>query len=449
MQTRSIFPYWIAFVLFTALFYPGFVNSDSQTQYQQAFFHNYSDWHPPLMSLIWHYLMKLIPHSGGMHLFYCLLFWIGLYYLRLGILSTLLIAFSPMMVVAFAGVVKDTLFIAALLFSYGMILAWREQRRLYFLFFFFLGAVLTVGTRHNGAPVLFPLGYMLFYPYRGFSWKRLAFTTTFFFMVIGVEKGIEKKIIKPSSVYLETGTMIHDLVAISFMQNTQLLPESYLKTRHPGMFFLNNLKDIFIPENCIPLFWNQKGYDFMVHADSERDAVWKSWFQAVKKYPGSYLKQRWNQTMAHLGLRPQVMTYWVQYPSFYRNHHSEIEKIQRSYLSFPHSPYHFLLQSWFYWVWIIGIGIVGWLWGVSLPIPLALGVFLYELTYVILSGAGNFRYSWPVVLVALIFSVQVFSFMVTGVVTVIARFRRDRGNRVVLSSLRAQRKLGVAIPSFK
>ncbi|WP_157359642.1 hypothetical protein [Caldimonas brevitalea] len=48
------------------VFYPGFLTSDAVDQYSQALRHQYSDWHPPFMAMLWSTLLPVLPDAIGM-----------------------------------------------------------------------------------------------------------------------------------------------------------------------------------------------------------------------------------------------------------------------------------------------------------------------------------------------------------------------------------------------
>ncbi|PXW58252.1 hypothetical protein C7450_106434 [Chelatococcus asaccharovorans] len=112
-------------------FYPGLMTSDSVDQFEQAQRFAFSDWHPPIMALIWHYLDRLSAGTVGLFALILGLYWSGFWLLAvrfarsrpsLGYL-TLLAAFSPMLVTIPAMLWKDSLVFSCFLSASGLLAA--------------------------------------------------------------------------------------------------------------------------------------------------------------------------------------------------------------------------------------------------------------------------------------------------------------------------------------
>lgn len=88
-----VFQYSLLFIIaiiIWQIFYPGLMSPDSLDQYGQALSGVYNDWHPPVMSIILHFIMKLGGGIGLMILLQCLA---ALFGMR-SAMSLLLIFFS-------------------------------------------------------------------------------------------------------------------------------------------------------------------------------------------------------------------------------------------------------------------------------------------------------------------------------------------------------------------
>jgi 4-amino-4-deoxy-L-arabinose transferase-like glycosyltransferase len=57
---------------------PGELVADSREQLRQALSGQYSDWHPPVMALVWSWLIKLGATSGGLLVLHQFLHWLGI-----------------------------------------------------------------------------------------------------------------------------------------------------------------------------------------------------------------------------------------------------------------------------------------------------------------------------------------------------------------------------------
>jgi hypothetical protein len=87
VSTRSIVPSAIRTPIFIAVLlfavqlictFPGELISDSREQLEQAMAHQYTDWHPPVMALVWSWLIGLGTGVGGLLALQQLLHWLGI-----------------------------------------------------------------------------------------------------------------------------------------------------------------------------------------------------------------------------------------------------------------------------------------------------------------------------------------------------------------------------------
>ena len=117
------------FLGFLAILYPGFLCYDSVNQIIEARDGVFSDWHPPLMAIIWRGVGRVAPGSAGMFVLQSSLVWLGLFlvYLayfkrRAGVwaapLLCLLLFLPPVAGIAGA-IIKDVFMWGALLIAFG------------------------------------------------------------------------------------------------------------------------------------------------------------------------------------------------------------------------------------------------------------------------------------------------------------------------------------------
>src|SRR5690349_12661063 len=91
-------------------FWPGYMTVDGQVQLVQAQNLRFSDWHPPMMALVWKIVDRFIRGPGGLFLLHCCLYWAGLALLAwllpvsetLAALVVLLLGFFPTTFLALA-----------------------------------------------------------------------------------------------------------------------------------------------------------------------------------------------------------------------------------------------------------------------------------------------------------------------------------------------------------
>jgi hypothetical protein len=109
---------------------PGFMSNDSAEQILQGRAGVYSDWHPPIMALLWHYVDQIIPGPLGMLLLQTALIWLGtlvvtLYWFApvqgrlLSLLPALIVLYPPIFGISGA-VWKDIFMWAFLMLALGI-----------------------------------------------------------------------------------------------------------------------------------------------------------------------------------------------------------------------------------------------------------------------------------------------------------------------------------------
>lgn len=120
----------LGFILHFGVMYPGFMTYDSVNQILEARAGVFSDWHPPLMAIIWRLLEKALPGPAGMLLLQIGLIWLGaaLVYqaffkpccTRFGAFSISLLFFLPPMLGISGAILKDMLMWGALFVAFGI-----------------------------------------------------------------------------------------------------------------------------------------------------------------------------------------------------------------------------------------------------------------------------------------------------------------------------------------
>ena len=118
------------FLLYMAILYPGFMCYDSVTQIVEAREGIFSDWHPPLMAIIWRVTDKVIPGSAGMLFLQVGILWIGAYLvyhayfkpykMRGSALLICLLLFLPTSIGIAGAIIKDVFMWGILLVAFGI-----------------------------------------------------------------------------------------------------------------------------------------------------------------------------------------------------------------------------------------------------------------------------------------------------------------------------------------
>lgn len=125
-------PAWIfigGFLIHVGIMYPGFLCYDAVHQILEARAGVYSDWHPPLMAIIWRVCDRLLPGSAGMLILQLGLVWFGSYLVfracfqayapnRVALLLSSLLFLPPIFGISGA-ILKDVLMWGCLLTAFG------------------------------------------------------------------------------------------------------------------------------------------------------------------------------------------------------------------------------------------------------------------------------------------------------------------------------------------
>ena len=308
---------WIAAflgLLFTILcYFPGYLSNDPLAQLAEARRGVFSEWHPPVMALVWRPLDMVWPGPAPMLLFHNLIFWTAL---------ALLVTHSPIPkpkqpwwvlgfglwpgVFALIGTVwKDVGMTSSFLLAVALILILPERRSA-------LGKAITVAgilislfygvsCRHNAVTALPPILFLLAFTLTRHFGKAVVGTLGLFLVVLALSKGASKILVKeagsyPININLQA-VLIHDLAAISLRNNEMLIPE-YLFSGPKKELTLDTLRGRYSPDNVNPLLSLQfdpqsDRFQFTRNEDEAR-ALKTQWTRAVLSHPFSYLRHRYD-----------------------------------------------------------------------------------------------------------------------------------------------------------
>lgn len=308
----------LAFGLTVYMCTPGYMGPDSRSQFQQARNFYFTDDHPVLMALIWHYLDRVVPGPLGMLMFTNALVWAGLSALfwvlpgPLGwrALGFVLIGFWPPGFSTLPIVYKDSLMHGAMLVA---IAAAIPQTRRALVARLALGAVcllLAVGVRHNGAAAVWPFLALPFMRIpivaRLRPWLRLcvgsaAALVLAFAMTRSVDRALEP--LSHPTEFWQT-VPVYDLAGMSVQAGKLLVdPETRVFAHRQGLKqiqrqfrldFGGTLYRCPSPRpRCVPLFRYSSDPD-------ELGQLSQNWLSAIAEHPGAYLAHRWALTRAML-----------------------------------------------------------------------------------------------------------------------------------------------------
>jgi hypothetical protein len=302
----------LACVLTIYMCTPGYMGPDSRSQFQQARDFAFSDDHPVLMVLVWHYLDRVLPGPLGMLVFTHALYWAGLstlFYLLPGrlawrVLGFLAIGFFPPGLAMLPIVYKDPLMHAALLAGSACVIADGRRAVELRLTLGFVCLLLAIGVRHNGAAAAWPFLALPFMRVpviaRLRSWLRLLVASALGLgLAFAMTRVLDRSLapISQATEFWQT-VPVYDLAGMSVEAN-ELLVERDSPVLGAGM----GLKEIEQQFNvvyggslyrCVPT--RRPGCKTLFHFtmdQGELDRLSRNWLSAIAHHPAAYLAHRW------------------------------------------------------------------------------------------------------------------------------------------------------------
>lgn len=286
------------FFLHIFLMWPGYLTSDSQTQYNIAITGQYSDHHPFIMSFLWRYLDMLHKGPGLMLFMHLGLLYGSVYFLLKSITDKKLrplVLILPLIphVLSYSGMIwKDVGCAYAFLFvSSYLTYVTMNDRPLPFTRVIPLLIVLAYGTLVKfQAQYLAPIVLLWMVTHRAkhslgypFVKNAVVLIGLFYTIMMGVQHFGPKVEENHSWQYVK----LYDLAAIAVNTNQDIFP-NFTKTKTFSMAELHKR-------------FNHQRVDDLVFADSllikgknteEREIVLKTWIEQIIKHPFIYLRHR-------------------------------------------------------------------------------------------------------------------------------------------------------------
>lgn len=307
LNLRNV-PIFIALTGFAASiigFYPGWMSPDSFSQYIEALDNQYTDWHPPMMSIWWH---TLLPISNGpllMLLQNFLFYWaawalVGLALSKKhgaqGSLATLL-GFVPGPFLTFGHIWKDVACAGSFFLAISIIyflhktnspLSWGVR-------FLIIGLLIYgIGVKTNALTALPVICAYWFYLETKGKPKRLmkivALTVSAGLGISAVATLVNASV-NPRKMDNFQYTQTYDLLGISVKTNHNYLPP-YLEEAAKNI----NIAEYYWPGGNNPFFFTVEGV--ATHEKSQLEQLRKHWVAAVLAEPAAYMEHRFSNLFA-------------------------------------------------------------------------------------------------------------------------------------------------------
>lgn len=419
LSTFCVFYVALALMIFTiAVYYPGYMSSDSVGMLSMARNGVTTNVYSPLMSYIWRVTDWLIPGPGGMLIFQNLVYWTSLAVIGFTagsnrLLGVLLVC-TGLLIPTFAmlGTIwKDVGMQGFLLLAVAATLFGRRFGGTWPFVLAVLSLFLACGYRQNGivaaAPMLIAVLYCLSRRVR----RSPAFYAGLAMAILAAFLGglwlLDTYRLQDAKLW--SAAMVHDLAGISVFQNTNYLP-AYINRdtaltvedlKH--MYSPLHANSLFIPESRKILEVPDPSPDKVVKyslTDQEARELQFDWFTTVLDHFGSYMRHRLLMTERLLVLRPRQP--WYPYitgidanPFGLTFHRSPLNaRITRltQFAAFSTRLY----SAWMYYAVVAACVFVSFFWRFEYALLvqcLGLSVWLYFLSIFMFGMSGDFRYN--------------------------------------------------------
>ncbi len=326
---------WFLFVVYA---FPGLMTMDSIQQLAEARADFYTDAHPALMAVLWHYVDKLIGGPFGMLVIQSVAFEIGMFLLvrrvvspRRAAVATALVMLFPPVIAPMAVIWKDCLMAGALVLGAAALLEERRSMKL-----LGLGAMfVATAVRYNAPAATLPLIFLLF------TWfpaeAGLAGAAKRYGLAFGAWVGVTLAALlvgaavtdRPMYFWHSTLAIMDTAGAIAETEGT--IPDETLReiTKGTGLLVDTNIHEAirkrYSPVDFEPLtyheghIWESLPISGTDPAPPEkRAAIARMFREAVTTYFGGYLAHRATLMKYVLGLHDgpvysPVMTHRLQY----------------------------------------------------------------------------------------------------------------------------------------
>jgi hypothetical protein len=405
--------------LFTILcFYPGYMSPDSFEQLRQARSGQFTDWHPPLMSLLWRMLDKIYPGPAPMLVVHNVVFWGAVTLLcwtlvrRAGPLAIVAFGLFPPVIALLSTIWKDVGFGASLLLTYALLVYALDQRSKLAWWASLLPLFYGIAVRHNAVLAAIPLSL-----FAGYVWTRNFRNTSLVrsTVIIGIAlvlstyalvASFNALLVRDRKMYIYQTILIHDLVAISIAEGKVHLPAWTYGNGPPPS--LTELQKIYHHDTLVPLFCGEPSTRLLQQSTNHDDIMklWNVWLPAVRQNPGAYLRHRWNAFKALIGLQEVVCfpyCFGVEANDLGVSFHpSAVNKVVMNVLERLNNT--ILFRTWFYLLLIVlALGATPWLWRDLRLSVVVLGTsaLLNQTLYFFAVPTCDFRYNWWCVLATL------------------------------------------------
>ena len=284
-------------------YWPGFLSPDSMSQLSQAISGNYSDHHPPLMAIYWSLWLWWKQGPEPIFLTYQFLLFgsafLLLYTLRDKKISWI-IPFIPLIphILFYSGAIwKDVGFAYTYLFA-ALLIFFNSynQNKPSALKFLGIWLLLFYGTGVK-YQAIFVLPIMAFWLSITILRSKSTFQQITLWLLIwgsilGANTLLQKTLLSDGGEsHSWQNVKLYDLAGMSTQLNQDLFPDF---VREAPEYSFEKMKKVYSPQRVDELLigWSPEASLRDGKNQKQRDILWNTWLQSVKKHPMAYLKHR-------------------------------------------------------------------------------------------------------------------------------------------------------------
>ncbi len=320
----------------TMAFWPG-VGTWEVFQFElQRKLHLMNDWKSPFVAQIYWLAVDLFTSTGPILLLQQALLWSGLALLARstflnpihGSIFFVVVASLPPVWITGIMLWKEAWTLSFLTLSLGAIFAYIKNGKVWYATIAVLSAILLTLTRHNAILLAFPPFYigaqLMADRAAGDASKkhRLVGITAFFILIaftLSLNWAVNKK--GRQRCHIWHHALLWDLAALSLYEGKILIPDAFRKEGEAGS--LRRIQSHFTYYYSDPLFLTKNSplrlYGTATSPCDQRlplDILWKSWSEAVRNYPGKYLRHRLTYLIYLFDIPDRSQDFWGRH--YYR-----------------------------------------------------------------------------------------------------------------------------------
>jgi hypothetical protein len=306
---RIVVAGWLLFLVYA---YPGYLSPDPVQQLYEARTSNYSDWHPPIMGVLWKLLEHVITGTFGMLVLQSTALLFGLVRILGTVLSprraacaAIAILLFPPVLAPMAVIWKDCQMAGYVLAGTALLLSTRLRWRLVGLALLWLGGAM----RYNGLGATLPIVVLLFEWRVGLRWwQRYAIASAVWLAMTFTASTVNRKL-ADYEIRPWYQTALHDISGI--IKRGPARDDAELERLLPGVLHVHHdiqaqISRAYAPySNYFLTNGEQRIYDYP-WSEEARATVRQVWKSLLFEYPDLYLRHRFR-------VAKEILS-WTQHP---------------------------------------------------------------------------------------------------------------------------------------